>query len=243
MIGFVVGALKIIILLGFLVLIHEGGHFVIAKLCKVQVNEFSIGFGPIILEKQGKKTKYQLRLIPLGGFVNMEGEEEPSEKEGSFSKASVGKRIAIVIAGGVVNILFGVIVYFILLLQIVDVQSALANTINFMLSIVENLKTIFTGGVRAEDLMGVVGISEVVVKTTTLQNYIYIMALISLSLGVTNLLPFPPLDGGKIVLYIIEWIRKKPLKQNVEVAVQMTGFYLLIGLSIFVMYNDIIRII
>lgn len=243
MIGFIIGALKIIILLGFLVIIHEGGHFVMAKLCKVQVNEFSIGFGPIIFEKEKKNTKYQIRLIPLGGFVNMEGEEEPSEKDGSFSKASIGKKIAIVLAGGLVNILFGILLYFILVLQIVDIQNAIINTVNFIFTIFENLKVMFTGGVKAEDFMGVVGISEVVVKTTTFQNYVYIMALISLSLGITNLLPFPPLDGGKILLYIIEAIRKKPLKQNVEVAIQMTGFYLLIGLSIFVMYNDIMRII
>lgn len=93
-------------------LIHEGGHFIVAKLCKVRVNEFAIGFGPTIWKKQGKETKYALRLIPLGGFVSMEGEEERSEKEGSFSKASIPKRIAIVAAGGVINILFGLIVYF-----------------------------------------------------------------------------------------------------------------------------------
>ena len=56
------------------------GHFTVAKLCKVKVNEFAIGFGPTILKKQGKETKYALRLIPLGGFVSMEGEEEASEK-------------------------------------------------------------------------------------------------------------------------------------------------------------------
>ncbi len=112
MIPFFINAIKIIFLLGFLVLIHEGGHFIVAKLCKVRVNEFAIGFGPTIWKKQGKETKYAIRLIPLGGFVSMEGEEEHSEKEGSFSKASIPKRIAIVAAGGLVNILFGLIVYF-----------------------------------------------------------------------------------------------------------------------------------
>lgn len=112
MIIFLLNAIKIIFLLGFLVLIHEGGHFIVAKLCKVRVNEFAIGFGPTIWRKQGKETKYALRLIPLGGFVSMEGEEERSEKEGSFSKASIPKRIAIVAAGGIVNILFGLIIYF-----------------------------------------------------------------------------------------------------------------------------------
>ena len=98
MISFILSAIKIIFLLGFLILIHETGHFVVAKLCKVRVNEFAIGFGPTIWKKQGKETKYALRLIPLGGFVSMEGEEERSLEEGSFSKASIPKRIAIVVA-------------------------------------------------------------------------------------------------------------------------------------------------
>ena len=115
MIGFLISAIKIIFLLGFLIFIHEGGHFVVAKLCKVKVNEFAIGFGPTILKKQGKETKYALRLIPLGGFVSMEGEEEASDLEGSFSKASIPKRMAIVVAGATVNILFGLVIYFILM--------------------------------------------------------------------------------------------------------------------------------
>ena len=124
MISFVVNAIKIIFLLGFLILIHEGGHFLIARLCKVRVNEFAIGFGKTIWHKQGKETKYSLRMIPLGGFCSMEGEDEESDNEGSFSKANVWKRMAIVVAGAVVNILFGLLVYFILVstvgLQFVD---------------------------------------------------------------------------------------------------------------------------
>ncbi|MGN1300763.1 MAG: site-2 protease family protein, partial [Clostridia bacterium] len=85
MITFLISTIKILFLLGFLIGIHETGHFLVAKFCKVKVNEFAIGFGPVIWKKQGKETKYELRLIPLGGFVNMEGEEERSDKEGSFS--------------------------------------------------------------------------------------------------------------------------------------------------------------
>lgn len=69
------------------------------------------------------------------------------------------------------------------------------------------------------------------------------MALISLSLGVTNLLIFPPLDGGKILLLIIEGIRKKPIKQELELSIQMLGFAVLITLSLFVTFNDVTRII
>ena len=65
LITFIITAIKIVILLGFLIIIHELGHFIVAKLCKVKVNEFSIGFGPGIWNKQGKETKYSLRAIPL----------------------------------------------------------------------------------------------------------------------------------------------------------------------------------
>ena len=111
-ITFLISAIKIIILLGVLITIHELGHFVVAKLCKVKVNEFAIGFGPAIWRKQGKETKYTLRLIPLGGYNSMEGEDEASEDDRSFSKASIPKRMAIVLAGATVNIIFAIIIYF-----------------------------------------------------------------------------------------------------------------------------------
>ena len=420
MISFLLTAIKIIFLLGFLIIIHEGGHFLVAKLCKVKVNEFAIGFGPTIWRKQGKQTKYALRLIPLGGFVSMEGEEERSENEGSFSKTSIPKRIAIVIAGGFVNIVFGLLVYFILIsttgnfvsqtvelvqentgaynagilpgdeiveinnkkirnkkditeilektsgneiivtirrnnelkdinikptqisskdtgiylgtngdeittkivainpnspaeengLEINDIilkidgkdvqndpykvaefikesnnetciftikrkeeikeielapkilnnyilgiqfekaQSNFVNniyygfwdTVDFSLSIIDNIKMLFTGKVSTNQLMGPVGISGVVATTKGFTDFIYILALISLSLGVTNLLPFPPLDGGKVVIYLIEAIRRKPIKESTEMNIQMAGFAILIALSIYVTYNDILRI-
>ncbi len=116
------------------------------------------------------------------------------------------------------------------------------DTVEFSLSIVDNLKMMFTGKVGADQLMGPVGISEVVSQTQSIVEFIYILALISLSLGVTNLLPFPPLDGGKIVLLLIEAIRRKPMKENTEMAIQMIGFCLIIGLAIYVTYNDILRI-
>lgn len=71
MLNILLNAIKIAFLLGFLVFIHELGHFLVARLFKIKVTEFAIGFGPTILSKQGKQTKYSLKLIPLGGFVNL----------------------------------------------------------------------------------------------------------------------------------------------------------------------------
>lgn len=415
MLTFILSAIKIIFLLGFLVFIHELGHFTVAKLCKIKVNEFAIGFGPTIWRKQGKETKYALRLFPLGGFVSMEGEEERSEDSRSFSKASIPKRIAIVIAGATVNIIFGLTIYFILsattgtyisneidttingyaaqnigiqsgdkIIEINDKKINSKNDLNkiieesngeelnlkvqrneeilelktkptevktkvtgiyldenckiaavekgssserqgikandklikvnhqeinqsrdkalelisqkgvntmlitvlrgkeeinieltpdyvsqyylgvnlkeapdtfinrcinggmetkeFMFSIIDNLKQLFTGNVGIDQMMGPVGISEAVAKTNGFHEFIYMLALISLSLGITNLLPIPALDGGKILILIIEAIRRKPLKEQTEINIQLLGFSLLIALSIFVTYHDIIRI-
>lgn len=339
MLNTLLNIIKIAFLLGFLIFIHEGGHFLVAKLCKIKVREFAIGFGPIIWKKQGKKTKYVLRLVPLGGFVDLLGEEQAVDEEGSFSNASTGKKIAILLAGGMVNIIFGLVTYFILVTsignfvsttidqtvenypaQIAGLQAGdtiievngekikrksqidkileenngeeinltiqrdneqievklepvleensntnrnyylgimfqlapknlLSNiyygfwdTVEFSLSIIDNVKMLFTGSVGVEQLTGPVGISDVVVKTENGAQYIYILALISLSLGVTNLLPIPPLDGGKILLIFIERIINKPIKENVNVAIQMTGFILIMGLAVIVTYNDILRI-
>lgn len=415
MITFILSAIKIIILLGFLIFIHELGHFTVAKLCKVKVNEFAIGFGPTIWKKQGKETKYALRLFPLGGFVSMEGEEERSEDSRSFSKASIPRRIAIVVAGATVNIIFAVVIYFIIsatsgtyisneinstingyAAQSIDLKNgdkivqidnkkinnkadldkilkkskgedlnikierenntldftikptevktkvtgiyldenckiaavekgsssekqgiksndklikinnkeingdrnkaleligekgvntmlvtverkgkeinieltpdyvssyylgvnlkqapdtfinrcigAKIQTKEFVFSIVDNLKKLFTGNVGIDQMMGPVGISEVVAKTNGFQEFISMMALISLSLGVTNLLPIPALDGGKILILIIEAIRRKPMKQETEINIQLLGFSILIALSLYVTYNDILRI-
>lgn len=246
-------ALKIIILLGFLVLIHEMGHYIAAKICKIRVNEFAIGFGPKIFSKKSKETEYELRLIPLGGFVNLEGEDEESSKEGSFSKASIPKRIFVVAAGALVNILFGILAYFCLILirYLIVVNGNFLEAIKYSflasaeliqsmwLSIVE----LFSGNVGLQDMVGPIGISDMVSKTSGLTEFIYLLSIISVSLGITNLLPIIPLDGGKIVLLIIEGIRKKPLNKDVEIKIQSIGFLVLIVFSIVVAFNDVARIV
>jgi len=84
-----------------------------------------------------------------------------------------------------------------------NIYYAFFDTGEFAISIVDNLRLLFSGGVSIDQLMGPVGISDVVAQTNGLADFIYILALISISLGFTNLLPFPPLDGGKIVILLI----------------------------------------
>lgn len=242
MLGVFIAIIKTLVMLGILVIIHEGGHFIAAKLCKIKVNEFSVGFGKGIWSKSIKGTKYSLRLIPLGGYVSMEGEEEHSDEEGSFSKASFWKKLAVVLAGPIVNIIFGLLIYFILVAIKYGVQVAAVNTINFIGALFDSIRIIVTGGASMNDLAGPVGIANIVSKTSGIVDFIYLLSVISLSLGVTNLLPIPPLDGGKLLIYIIEAIKGKPLKEETTLRIQMLGFIFIIGLSVFVMYNDVIRL-
>lgn len=93
-----------------IIIIHEGGHFIVARICGIKVNEFSIGMGPKIVQFQKGDTKYTLRLILFGGYCAMEGESEESDDEGSYSKKSVSKRIFVVVAGALMNLILGVII-------------------------------------------------------------------------------------------------------------------------------------
>ena len=103
-----------VLFFGVIITIHEFGHFIFAKLFGVKVNEFAIGMGPTILKKQGKETKYALRLLPIGGFVSMEGEEEESEDSRAFCNQKTWKRMIIIAAGATFNIILGIIVCFFL---------------------------------------------------------------------------------------------------------------------------------
>ena len=115
-------------------------------------------------------------------------------------------------------------------------------TKNFIFSIVDNVKQLFTGNVGIDQMTGPIGIGEMVSQTNGFREFIHLMALISISLGVTNLLPIPALDGGKILILIIEAIRRKPMKPENEINIQLLGFSILIALSIYVSYNDILRL-
>ncbi len=99
----------------FIIVIHEGGHFIAAKLMKIKVNEFAIGMGPKVFSFKKGETKYSLRWIPFGGYCAMEGESEESDKDGSFSTKSVGARFFVVIAGAVMNLILGFIIIFCLI--------------------------------------------------------------------------------------------------------------------------------
>lgn len=100
-----------ILLFGFLIAIHEFGHFITAKLSGVKVNEFAIGMGPKLWSRQGSETLYTLRLFPIGGYCAMEGEDEDTDDPRSFQKAKVWKKFLIMAAGAFMNFVAGFLIF------------------------------------------------------------------------------------------------------------------------------------
>ena len=107
----------IMAILGFslLIIVHELGHFIMAKVNGIKVEEFSIGMGPEVFSKKGKETQYSFRLFPIGGYVKMLGEEEDVEDERSFSSKSPLRRITVILAGATMNIIFAIIAFSIII--------------------------------------------------------------------------------------------------------------------------------
>lgn len=100
----------IILVFGIIIFIHEFGHFIIAKLNKITVNEFSIGMGPAIVSFERKETKYSIRLLPIGGYCLMLGEEDDeNEDENAFCNKSIWARLAVIFAGPMFNFILAFI--------------------------------------------------------------------------------------------------------------------------------------
>ncbi|MCR5652846.1 MAG: site-2 protease family protein, partial [Ruminococcus sp.] len=106
-----------VLLFALIIFFHEGGHFIAAKKSGVQVNEFSLGMGPKIISFKKGETTYSLRLFPIGGYCAMEGEDEESDNPRAFNNAKVWKRMIIIIAGAVMNIVLGLIMMFAIVVQ------------------------------------------------------------------------------------------------------------------------------
>lgn len=103
-----------IIIFGILIAIHEFGHFTAAKLCGVKVEEFAIGMGPALLKKQKGETVYALRILPIGGFCAMAGEDEESDDPRAFTNQGFWKKFVILCAGSFMNLVLGIVLILIM---------------------------------------------------------------------------------------------------------------------------------
>jgi regulator of sigma E protease len=340
-----------IVILGLIVLVHEGGHFIFAKLTGVHVYEFSIGMGPVLLKHIAKdKTQYSIRAIPIGGFVSLAG-EEIDEKEREKTKGhnlqdkTVFQRFLVMFMGVGNNFIFAFLILLLAALiygapstapKISDVTAGMpseqvgiekgdivkeinGHKIEFLEDIslyltisdlskpvnltvqkttgniekytvvpqkvtddegntkyavglvlspeihkgfIDSIKyafneeraifkqmfvvlgSLFTGGVKVNQLSGPVGILSIVGQTKEFgfAGILSLTALLSVNVGVINLLPFPAFDGGRILFLIIEKIKGSPVDPKVENTIHSIGFILLILLMIYVTFNDILKL-
>ncbi len=325
-----------------LIIIHEFGHFIAAKLMGVRVNEFAVGFGPKLFSKKCGETTYKVNLIPLGGYCAMEGEEDESDDDRAFCRKKPWRRFVIVVAGAVFNLILGVILVAISLIpgkyfattkiskftddavsngyglmvgdEIIEVDSRKILTtydlsyaftgisdgtvdmrvlrngqkvelkdVKFATASLEGIdyiavdfwvepeeKTLFSyieqtlkmtvsyakvvwfslidligGRFGLNAISGPVGVTAAIgtAAKQSLANIWPIMALITINLGIFNLLPLPALDGGRLLFILIEMIFKKPVPQKFENLVHTLGFVLLFALMILITFKDILKLI
>lgn len=338
-----------VLLFELIIFIHEFGHFITAKLSGVKVNEFALGMGPKIIKFKKGETLYSLRLFPIGGFCAMEGEDENSDDEKAFNNKPVWKRMIIVVAGAVMNIILGFVLMMITLapneyfasnkivvftenassaqsLKVGDeiqyingykidtstdlsfaFATAKSNKINmsvirdgqwlelqnvefgtkkaddgteiiqldFRVEAIENnfgtlisqtfkstgstvrmvwssLVGLVTGQFGFNEVAGPIGMTSAISQATAsglsssfwdgLNNLIYVMMIITVNLGIVNLLPLPALDGGRLIFLIVELIRRKPVKREHEAYVHAIGLAILLIFMVVISINDIIRL-
>ncbi len=324
-----------VILFCILIFPHELGHFIVAKAVGVKVNEFAMGMGPALYKKQKGETLYAIRLIPIGGYCAMEGENEESEDNRAFNNKPVWAKISVLAAGSIMNIVIAILVLSIILGVTGNATTTIAkveknspayeagimkgdkilsingsriedwNDITGLISLndkdvninlkrgnkdisitafpkksedgryiigiipevkhnpiiaVENgvkatwsmtktmfvaLKQLITGQVSATELAGPVGMISLVSDTNKYGLWYlgYLTALISINLAIVNMLPFPALDGGRIVFVFIRKVTGKMISDDLEGKIHMAGIILLFGLMIFATWNDITRLV
>lgn len=235
-----------------IVLVHEFGHFLAARKSGVKVYEFSLGFpfSPrVITLFHHKETAFTIRLLPLGGFVSFS--QEGGEDDTELFSASYRKRALILSAGSLFNILFAFVIFipvFIigrhldpvnaLLMSAQAVWQILSGTIQFIINAV-------TGHGTMEGVSGPVGIAVMAGKAASkgILNLCYLTGVLSMSIGIMNLLPLPALDGGHLAMLFLESIRRKPLNPRVHQMATVVGLALFLVFTVAVTYKDIAKLI
>ncbi len=248
----IVALLAFVSVFTVIVLVHECGHFITARKAGIKVYEFSIGFpfSPrLITLFRHKETAFTVRLLPLGGFVSFS--QDGGEEDIELFKAPANKRALILSAGSLSNILFAFLVFtpvFIIgkhlnlpdaiLLSAKTVWEMLFGTVMFILNI-------FTGHGTMDGLSGPVGIAAMAGRAASkgILTLFYFTGVLSMSLGIMNLLPLPALDGGHLLILLIESIRKKPLSPKAYQAITMVGISLFLILTVAVTYKDVTKLI
>lgn len=269
------GIIFTIILLGIIVFVHELGHFLTAKYFKMPVIEFAIGMGPKLISKKIGETVYSIRILPLGGFVNIAGmqeeeigEEELDEEEkeyikyinenGFYTKKPFEKFI-VLIAGVVMNFLTAILVIYFILVVFNDVPKKYVETMgeninflekipiaidmftNYFVRMIDGLIRLIGGSVSPKEMTGPVGLPKIVGEAYKMAGYeiLYdIFVLLSINIGIMNLLPIPALDGGRLIFVILEFFNVK-MNKKLEEKIHYAGMIFLMILMAFIVFNDV----
>lgn len=241
-----------ILILGIIIVLHEFGHYIMAKLFNMPVLEFSIGMGKRLWGIKKGETTYNLRLLPIGGYVRIEGmvEEESIiyEENRSFYKQSKTKRLVVLFAGIFMNFITGIIAFSIFSLlndkSLIDsIKIGFVMFYKVFTLTLSSLFGLFTGGISANDLVGPVGMPKIIsdILNTNGNTYIaYIIGLLAVNIGIMNFIPIPALDGGRILFVLLEIFGIK--NKKMEMFFQIAGIVLILSLTIFILFNDIYRL-
>ena len=249
-----------IFLITLIVSIHEGGHLIAAKLFNVYCSEFSIGMGPELYRKKNKETDFVIRLLPIGGFCSMAGESEDGlEKrtkievpiERTIKGTAKWKQLIIYLAGVFMNFILGFIVITIAIMTIkvdgvnIGFIEALTRTPNtfwqYATAIIEGIKGLVTQPTQISGIVGIYSYTSEMVKSGWTYYLMYI-ALISINVGVFNLLPLPVMDGGRVLILIIEMIIGHDINKKLEEKIMIICAIFLVGLMLWAFGLDIWRI-
>jgi len=228
-------------IIGFIILAHEFGHFIFAKMSGLPVKRFSIGFGPKLLSFKKGETEYCLALFPVGGYVL------PAIKdEKEFFTIPLKKRLLFTIGGPVFNIILALILFAVI--NIMNSGFSLSKIfITPFVQVTQMLAQFFAAFImlfsHPEQISGIIGIvaSGGAYIQSDLLKTLQFSLLLNINLAVLNLLPLPPLDGGKIVMYLLEKMDRRMVKLHIPFAV--TGWVLLLALVLYSTFADITNLI
>ena len=230
-----------ILLLSFVILFHELGHFIFASWVNIPIKIFSIGFGPKLFSFMYKGTEYRISLIPLGGYVLPEVEDEDG-----FFQIPLYKRSLMSFGGPLASFILPVFCFagmnflrYGFNFWAVCIK-ALHQTVFIFTDMLAALSTLFTPKAQLSGVVGIVANSGHFIGSS-LYNGLQFMALLSMNLAILNMIPIPALDGGKLFLYMFEWINPKFKKLHYPLA--LAGWILMIGLMVYATYMDIIHLV